>query len=119
MRFALGLYISLCMSVASAQNLADSQELAKTAHQLSQEALKREEWMNAKVLLMNAFNREPENIAYLSALYEFNRQHEHQNLQATTELIELMERAQYLIAPQHVVIVQQYINQLSSNFNNK
>ena len=98
-----------CASISNAQDLNDKRALAKSAHQLSKAAVERQEWTTAKVLLMNAFNRHPEKISYLSALYEFNRQYEPQDPQAMNELIELMERAQYLIAPQHIHIVQQYI----------
>jgi hypothetical protein len=114
MRITLSICMLLCMRVAYAQTPKDTERLAQNAQTLSQEALKRKEWTTAKILLMNAYNRQPENIGYLSSLYEFNRQHEHHDTQAISELIELMERALYLIAPQHVMIVLQYIEQLET-----
>jgi hypothetical protein len=114
MKITLSICILLCMPTSYAQTPKEAKDLAQTAQTLSQEALKRKEWTTAKILLMNAYNRQPQNIGHLSSLYEFNRQYEHQDTQAITELIELMERALYLIAPQHVKIVLQYIEQLET-----
>ena len=87
MKVILSLCILCCASISNAQDLNDKRALAKSAHQLSKAAVERQEWTTAKVLLMNAFNRHPEKISYLSALYEFNRQYEPQDPQAMNEQI--------------------------------
>ncbi len=75
---------------------------AKTASDLATRAIKRGELEHAKILLMNAFNRDPSNLKYLKEIHAFNHRFESKDGRARAELIELTERALYLIAPEDV-----------------
>ena len=93
-----------CFSVTSvsAHPPINTGEQIAAAQKLAETAINQGELQRAKILLVNAYNRDHTQVAQLRALHLFYRRHERGDHSALNELIQLTERALYLIEPRDV-----------------